>query len=251
MTRAEALKIAKPIPFKTEMVQAILDGRKTVTRRIAKSLLGIGEREHGGEHEFILDNFAGKEIPTGFVCRKCGRGVSPPHSRCGVGNSWIVPPCFPGDILYVRETWQKCKYKRPEKAIPVGFKEYEYVYLADNEICNSDGSKFKWRPSIHMPKEAARIFLRVTGVRVERLRDITDEQAMREGVYKKPNSISSIFPDGDYKCECKPGQIFRSAQICFGCGIWDSTIKKSNLKKYGWEANPWVWVVEFEKLEVE
>ncbi len=163
MTRAEALQIAKPILFNTEMVQAILDRRKTVTRRAAKILLGVRKCSHEGEHEFILDNSAERKTPTGFVCKKCGLGVYPPNSR----HLWIVPPCFPGDVLYVRETWHPIDLISAQ----------DFVYKADDPL----GSN-KWCPSVNMPKEAARILLRVTEVRLERLQDIDGYGILAEGV---------------------------------------------------------------------
>ncbi len=99
-----------------------------------------------------------------------------------------------------------------------------------------------------MPKEAARIFLRVTSVRVERLQDITAEQIMREGIYKSVNPFAGV---DNYVYESEPKKWFSDLLDCFRFGLWSSTVKKSDLKKYGWWANPWVWVIEFERLEVE
>lgn len=134
-----------------------------------------------------------------------------------------------GDILYVRETWAELKtvYGNPY-----------YAYKADDDaLHHSAGENFShWRPSIHMPKEAARIFLRVTGVRVERLQDINDKDLIREG--EKPY----IHIDGSFN---------RSATQTSYVGTWNSTVKKSDLAKYGWDANPWVRVIEFERVEVE
>ncbi len=243
MKREEALKVAKPILFNTEMVRAILDGRKVITRRVAKILLGVGECDHGGEHEFILDNFAGREIPTGFVCRKCGRGVSPPHSRRSVGNSWIVPPCFPGDILYVRETWCRFDCEHCDGDILTGEPLKDdcldetiggcWMYRASNII----GGDARWRPSIHMPKEAARIFLRVRSVYAELLQDINGYGVLAEGV---DNGRSNPIM----------GERWENMQRMAYSDLWNSTVKKSDLDKYGWNANPWVWVIEFERLEV-
>lgn len=95
----------------------------------------------------------------------------------------------------------------------------------------------KWRPSIHMPKEAVRIWLKVTDVRVERLQDITDEQAKAEGANWK-NGKNVGFEE-----KMRRTAVERFAEI------WNSTIKKSDLDRYGWDANPWVWVIEFERFE--
>lgn len=103
--------------------------------------------------------------------------------------------------------------------------------------------KFKWRPSIHMPKAAARIWLRVTDVRVERLRDITPDGAIKEGIHF---------------CECPDGFTWKGESSISNCytdpigamqALWDTTIKKPDLDCYGWDANPWVWVIKFERCE--
>lgn len=138
-------------------------------------------------------------------------------------------PYRPGDILYVRETW--AAWSRTYGAVPVLY------YKADGDA--PDG--IKWRPSIHMPREAARIFLRVTDVRVERLQDITEEQARAEGAIDNRHFIHS--PDNEY-------ETLHSAREHFA-GIWDSTIKPADRDLYGWAANPWVWVIEFEQISRE
>lgn len=216
MTRMELLQIARPILFNTEMVQSILDDRKTETRRVAKIRTDVWCKNEGDtEHEFIRDDFA-DGIYTGFVCRKCGYGVSPPHSRRPVGTSWIRPRYEPGDYLYVRETW--CQ---PAK--------YTYWYRADCEIQN-----LLWRPSIHMPKESARIFLRVTDVKLERLCDMDYMDAIYEGIDVPlyTDGFPAYDPLGDF------------------VDLWNSTIKPKDRDIYGWEANPWVWVISFERIEV-
>lgn len=191
----------KPILFNTEMVRAILEGRKTVTRRVVKPQPWDSVFCDG--HEFIPDNY-GDSKPTGFICEKCGQGVCPPYSKYPVGEALFRPYCWPDDILYVRETWAKSMAGA-------------YMYKAtDNPIIID-----RWHPSIHMPKEAARLFLRVTDVRAERLQDIDDDGVVSEGL--------KIGDDFDV--------------------LWDSTIKKADLPLYGWDANPWVWVIEFERCE--
>ena len=93
-------------------------------------------------------------------------------------------------------------------------------------------TRIHWHPSIHMPKEAARIWLKVTDVRVERLQDITSEQICKEGVeVEEPHVLN-----GEEK------------RYAFS-SLWNSTIKKSDLDRYGWDASPWVWVIEFERCE--
>jgi hypothetical protein len=189
----------KPILFNTEMVRAILDGRKDATRRIVKGF--IPDDAVWGYTAFT---------PKGYI--SC-RGTF----ADGYGEKFFKLPCEPGDILYVRETWKKA---------PNGY--YYYEDWQRNDIADVT----KWKPSIHMPKEAARIWLKVTDVRVERLQEITSEQICREGVeVEYPHVLN-----GEEK------------RYAFS-RLWDSTIKKSDLDRYGWNASPWVWVIEFERCE--
>ena len=185
----------KPILFNTEMVRAILEGRKSCTRRLVKFLSGENPRWTGYiKDELMLYN--GKNEP-------CIRKA----------------PYQPGDILYVRETWKKA---------PNGY--YYYEDWQRNDIADVT----KWKPSIHMPKEATRIWLKVTDVKVERLQEITAESALAEGTDKY------IHLNGKFD---------ENAILTSFMGIWNSTIKNSDLDRYGWNANPWVWVIEFEQCE--
>lgn len=177
-----------PILFNTDMVRAILDGRKTVTRRCVKH--NVDAILHSPYH---AEN---PETPDKVLIEKL-----------------CQPPYQPGDILYVRETW----------AHPA---ENTYWYKADSRVQN-----ILWHSSIHMPKKAARIWLKVTDIRVERLQDITEDEAKAEGA-----SIEPLIEGG----EALP------ARWDF-IKIWDSTIKKSDRHRYDWKANPWVWVIEFER----
>ncbi len=194
----------KPILMNTEMVKATLARRKTVTRRIAFPNNDLREIDCAG-------------YPNGWWFR--GR----------VYKNWqdaqrdILRLCKykVADVLYVRETWCKGSLN--------GGAEHYFYRADDNEFC------CKWRPSIHMPKEAARIFLRVTGVRVERLKDITVEQAEKEGF--PAFGIEDNIPWNPAILKFKE--------------IWDSTIKKADLAQYGWEASPWVFVIEFERISKE
>lgn len=212
----------KPILFNTEMVRAILDGRKTVTRRLVK------------------------DPPNNVHAGRCvlGAGLFDEATHMRV----VAPSIKIGDILYVRETWHKYRVKKPQKAVPVDFAEVQYLYRADGEVANSDGSPFAWRPSIHMPKEAARIFLRVKDVRIERLQDITQDEAVKEGCTGVPCDCSNIDEHGCVDC-FNTGWV-EPPTIDF-MWLWDSTIKPADLPAYGWEANPWVWVIEFERINKE
>lgn len=191
----------KPILFNTEMVQAILDGRKTCTRRVIKLPKNMSGRP------------VGKSGDIGFMY--LGGIKRPPYQQ--------------GDILYVRETWGHPISLNSDK---------QYVFRADKiaEIGFKNDSHI-WHPSIHMPKEAARIWLKVTDVRVERLQDITEDGAKAEGAnWKNGKNVG-------WEEKMNRTAIERFAEI------WNSTIKKSDIDRYGWDANPWVWVIEFERCE--
>ena len=210
MTRESLLQSSKPILFNTEMVRAILDGRKTVTRRCVKP-----------QPE--------KEL---WYCL-AGYGNGKWYEKDNISGKLWTPPCHADDILYVRETWSD-HYVPDEYGKP----KLEYCYKADGIDIKAEclpGENNRWYPSIHMPKEAARIFLKVTDVRVERLQDITAQEAISEGEMPIVHFDESL----DEK-----------ATITSFIGTWNSTIKKSDLDTYGWEVNPWVWVIEFEKIEV-
>lgn len=211
MTKSELLKAAKPILFNTEMVRAIQDGRKTVTRRVIKNIDTQDiEVDVDGSIVGFHDRFEGSVFPvTNYA------------------------PYRKGDILYVRETWRKDVGRYMYKA---NYSDTEKFYQGDIEV------EIKWKPSIHMPKSAARIFLKVTDVRVERLQDINTKGIRAEGIYE-------CFMCCNENCETKT----LDKVLCGDTWIslWNSTIKKQDIKRYGWNANPWVWVYEFEKLEVE
>ena len=229
----------KPILFNTEMVRAILDGRKTCTRRIAK---GVLNRTYRIELEASAD---GK---LQCVCYYGGY-IDELKAYADFSES-IRAPYQLGDILYVRETWawcpcwncgvdgdwKECCHKSDRKYSDKKTECGCYVYRAsckENEYPSADG----WHPSIHMPKEAARTWLKVTDVRVERLQDITEDGAKAEGANWK-NGQNVGWEE----------KMKRTAKERFS-EIWDSTIKKSDLDRYGWDANPWVWVIEFERCE--
>ena len=199
-----------PILFNPEMVRAILDDRKTTTRRVIKKtqcngLVKITPREWIEDKEYLEEPW----------CSMTDKELI---------NSVYNPPYRIGDILYVRETWCNANKESVEP---------DYYYYADTFLYEDyDRSEWKWRPSIHMPKDAARIWLRVTDVRVERLQDISGEELMKEGVDR------SLLFDG-----CVKVAFDKFKQI------WNSTIKKRDIEQYGWDATPWVWVIEFERCE--
>lgn len=210
----------KPILFNTEMVRAILDGSKTCTRRVIKPQ---PDEKNTYPLGFITDSTEKKEVGCfGFAANEYGSSIQ-----------YVKPPYryAPGDILYVRETvWQKIGYYLDidGETKPSWYNEFKYV--ASDEKPET-GWNYSWakRPSIHMPKEAARIWIKVTDVSVERLQDIDGKGCVKEGIEEEPlKDIGDEFVKGMFH------------------DLWDSIIKKSDLDRYGWDANPWVWVIEFE-----
>lgn len=227
----------KPILFNTDMVLAILEGRKTVTRRVVKPHFMPGETGW----QVITEKHTGKYVRIEYL------------DEWENETRYMREPFRTGDILYVRETWAKreadrcngvetgrCPFENCETALGPCFNE-EYIYKATDSLPTYGG---KWHPSIHMPKEAARLFLRVTDVRVDRLQDITPEQARAEGCDGRCNCPSSVAP-GSLSCVEMDFSIEKFESV------WDSTIKPADLPLYGWYANPWVWVVEFERVSKE
>lgn len=219
-----------PILFNTEMVRAILDGRKTCTRRLVSSRQFLG----------MLPDKCKNAAPDEFLKGK--RMMFKPY--CDMTDAELImtaykAPYEPGDILYVRETWKKA---------PNGY--YYYEDWQRDDIADVT----KWKPSIHMPKEAARIWLKVTHVRVERLQEIDEDGVFDEGFKFKPPCLTRVSADG-HTCDFY-GPCMSSIKYCdmtmgelFGRELWNRTIKKSDIDRYGWDANPWVWVIEFERCE--
>ena len=191
----------RPILMNTDMVHAILEGRKTATRRNPFQMAPGCEPVNGlyrGDKNRTCALF---KVPKLLVAKP------------------VYAPCERGDILWVRETWTRLPETPGGHFRPRGV----YYYKAGEDIRPEKYRENGWHPSIHMPREAARIFLRVTDVRVERLQDCGNMQAKDEG------------------CTC-------SSQFA---RLWDSTIKPADRAAYGWDANPWVWVISFERISGE
>lgn len=212
----------KPILFNTEMVKAILDGKKSVTRRAVKFSKEWNPKFSG-------------YIPDGAVLYG-SNNIPAAKSRYK-----------PGDILWVRETWTKegCEYfyradfdsdfLDPCETMTGGY-PYECTFHPGCEGCMRGPQRICWRPSIHMPKDASRIFLRVTNVNAERLHEINGLRAREEGCdgYVNINTL--------YGC---PETVYNFKNI------WEATIKPKDRNTYGWDANPWVWVIEFKRIGKE
>jgi hypothetical protein len=226
-----------PILFNTEMVRAILDGRKSCTRRIIKPQ----------PQSRLCYTFAGGNCGTWGYPSKTAHESWGDEYRLPDGitdeelqRRWKPPYCA-DDILYVRETWS-----------PVFVRPRRYLYKV--ECKEAENLPIKFHPSIHMPKEAARIWLKVTDVRVERLQEITEDGVWNEGFRFTPPCLTRVSADG-HTCDLD-GPCTSHIKYCdmtmgelFGRELWNSTIKKSDIDRYGWDASPWVWTIEFERCE--
>lgn len=223
----------RPIIFNAEMVRAILDGRKTQTRRIIK-----------------LDHERGMKNP---VVR--GKNGACSYVGCRLAST-LCPFGQPGDRLWVRETWGVVSHEldedgriqpwtpdRPATAIhemPFGNGYYSghAIYSADGEFTWGDDDGYEdgrscWKPSIHMPRAASRITLEITGVRVERLQDISQADAIAEGAPPSHPSIDAVSRDYGFS---------DFSRSWFGQTWWSIYGQES------WQANPWVWVIEFKHI---
>ena len=216
----------RPILFSGPMVRAILDGRKTQTRRVLKP-----------------------QPPTATNDVRTFHHPDPrTHFWAFDGASLLdwVQPCPYGEVgdrLYVRETWQNSNH-------PLGPYEpdcsvfYRADYLDDplgpDLELSRDGIRRQWRPSIHMPRAASRITLAVVSVRVERLQQISESDSIAEGIY--------LFPGegGGYKAS--RGDQEYDASIGAYRHLWDEI---NGERGYGWDVNPWVWVVEFKPINIQ
>ncbi|EBX4071346.1 hypothetical protein QE63_002029 [Salmonella enterica subsp. enterica] len=204
--------------FNAEMVNAILSGRKTQTRRPIKwkqtRFTEIAERDDGSLWPWAED---------------CERG----------GDIWFACPYGEiGDRIWVRETWQvihdhidessHVEYRTYAPSIPKEKDRYWRTVYAEHFGDESREDRgFPWRPAIHMPRWASRILLEITDVRVERLRDLSEEDAKSEGIIP---SAGGVLPGWEYRIN------FRD--------LWMDIYGTDN-----WEANPWVWVIEFKRVE--
>lgn len=232
----------------TEMVRAILDGRKTCTRRLVSSRQFLG----------MLPDKCKNAAPDEFLKGK--RMMFKPY--CDMTDAELImtaykAPYQPGDIMYVRETWQYLYELDGNEQIIEGTGKYYYAAtdtIPFDTYVDASGvthERVPWHPSIHMPKEAARIWLKVTGVRMERLQEMKPVDVIKEGAY--PDCWDCLNTYGESGSQCCYG----TEEECSQCDevmmewekLWTSTIKKSDLDCYGWDANPYVWVIEFERCE--
>lgn len=228
----------KPILFSTPMVQAILEGRKTMTRRVVKVQprrcdTAVMSRDKG-EVKFGFSNNTNTVLMEGdWYKSKFGKA---------------------GDILWVRETIRK--YYLTDENGYIDFDNIITDYAADNPepICLQDGNGFKrykkdgtekmvpWKPSIFMPKEACRLFLQITDIRVERLQDIDERDAVAEGIER--------ITDGPFSDVKRWGWRFKNysgyQSVCLPIASFQSLWQKIN---GNWNDNPWVWVISFKVID--
>ena len=236
----------RPILFSGPMVLAILEGRKSQTRRVLKPQPPTGEWDVGRLHAeeifpTVIDRNGDEQPGTECFGATCDSGEW--CLRCPYGA--------PGDLLWVRETW--FSPPRPLDDL-LGF-------AADGD--HPHGVTYRKRPSIHMPRWASRLTLRITSVHVERLQEISEEDAVAEGckeyvdrwwqgLVRLPDGGRSMSeggadPDGPPPAEYEHPEIqeYRRPAKQEFCALWNSI----NAKRASWSSNPWVWVISFERVE--
>lgn len=208
----------RPIIFSTEMVRAILEGRKTQTRRVITKV--------SSSEKFVdLKTDLGFPASVGWcwVGFQSQPNLSPAYFKCPLGQ--------PGDQLWVREAWathkalDPCKPRNLQEGAPIAYRAGGTNLQRFDGLCDQG----KWRPSIFMPRWVSRINLEITDVRVERIQDISEEDAEREGVFPNAREFDAIF--GRYSSAFKK--------------LWNSLNEK---RGYGWDVNPWVWIITFKKI---
>lgn len=203
----------KPIIFSTEMVKAILEGRKTQTRRIMKPQ------------------------PQNKTAEIYG-GMGPLHEVVFTDGTVAYIKYEPDTVAWVRESFCNIPVSPGGNARLSG----KYYYKADEDI-RPDGWRVPWKPSIHMPHAAARIFLCVRKIRAERLLDISDEDAIAEGF---EGEVCNHDGSGAHGCtDCMNSGWIEPPQLHF-MYYWDELNEK---RGYPWSSNPWVWVYEFEVIQ--
>jgi hypothetical protein len=257
----------RPILFSGPMVRAIIEGRKTQTRRAVRPQPELGpdyvvcatcHRRKcvlgGSMPPEMAQGMCDADYCDGYYGAPAPSELFPGESRGDFGfpDGWAgkCPYGAPGDLLYVRETWQPLT-KNDRSIVTLrgqaGGGDWSVGFPSDGDLAEwwLNNTRATWRPSIHMPKWAARIWLRVTDVRVERVQDISEEDCDAEGLFNE---------SGLHLWHCS-GQQFHPDQPC-ACGdnspedefgvLWDSINAK---RGFGWDVNPWVWVVSFERCE--
>lgn len=242
MTSTQAIPLLqpkeRPILFQGAMVRALLAGTKTQTRRLINGDLTDEARLHiGMYHPTVIDRH-GEEQPglevfgawtsDGEWAMKCPYGQ--PGDRLWVRESWMPDP--PIDDTWASTQWAGCSIGKIA-GVPERFRSPEFC----NYAASWAHGPVKWTPSIHMPRWASRIMLEVTGVRVERLRDISEEDAHAEGIENLSLVVEEYGIGDDLRAA--------TARLAYS-KLWDSINGKT--PGAAWADNPWVWVVAFRKL---
>ncbi|WP_434102227.1 hypothetical protein [Klebsiella quasipneumoniae] len=230
--------------FNAEMVRAILDGRKTQTRREVKLNLDISclATTYDWATSLAANHYQGLTEEQIQQKAESLRGVIHPVI---LGNgqmvSIICPHGKPGDRIWVRETFAALEPGSYEQVKPQEGHCQDLRYAATDRLAKSDADirGYKWVPSIHMPRWASRILLEITNVGVQRLQDISSGDAVREGIYQLPASGRYCISPGDQYF----GWVSHSAKEVYSW-LWSSIYGEEN-----WKANPWVWVIEFKRVE--
>ena len=236
----------RPILFSSEMVKAILEGRKTMTRRVVN-------KDISNQFDIDVDNTV-----AAYINQLTGDSYDPVE---------ICPYGDVGDRLWVRETW--AVEESFDANPPRGFSAWPVWFKANNAYCcnangfpnhgfhNPNATKGKWRPSIFMSRWASRITLEITGIRVDRLQDITEEDAIKEGMPDEYPIDPVYCPNCQGQGTCgaiHPVSLGYMEIDCLECdtakkrfrNLWDSINSKKPDKT--WQDNPWVWVVEFRRV---
>ena len=210
-----------PIIFSTPMVQAILEGKKTMTRRIVSELFETPFSEPCGDF-LVIEN---KWLAVDFIDALTRDYDKHVRIKCPYGK--------PGDLLWVRETWGIYR-SHPEGKDNIVFKsELHSVYYPNDS--ESNGS---WKPSIHLKKIHARLWLQIENIRVERLRDISEADAKAEGIMRYAGDNYYFYP-----CKDLRDDTYVDRAVTSFYSLW----KVINGQE-SWDANPWVWVIEFKEL---
>lgn len=218
----------RPILFSAPMVRAILEGNKTMTRRVVKPQ-PLGD----GPLYWPANKYKGDFLRDG----DCPYGIA--GDLLWVRETWTLGDGCSGDSLDDDDSWAEIYYRADgEHCLPVRHPvsaETARKHIDKLEFLEAFGDgKSNWRPSIHMPRWASRITLEITGVRVERLQEISRADAKAEGFWPSPHN----------GLESWNGRSYGNAELAFRA-CWDSI----NSKKYPWASNPWVWVIEFRKKQ--
>lgn len=230
----------RPILLNADMVRAVLNGSKTQTRRIIQS---AAKNMQARGHEVITHRAPGDKWYGDYVYSM--------RDRSGVWqdftNEQFLAKCpfgQPGDRLWVRETFRV--HSRATDVATLVYKASQrqswtqQTHRVPVSVCNKPAVIEKWTPSIHMPRWASRITLEITGVRVERSQDITEQDSAAEGV-PPAGDLLPEYPD----TYLTPKGDFATAKVAFQ-RLWESIYGEDS-----WQANPWVWVIEFKRVEVE